>query len=132
MAPLRRRPYWWEWPVELTPHVERRMGGSTGLLRNTQARRDGVACGGRMMLEITFHRGCPKAAYVYISKVGRKATATRKLAPSLVGDFDKRGALLGLEIPAFDRATISRINRVLVACGSPALAPKELAPLRAA
>jgi hypothetical protein len=39
--------------------------------------------------------------------------------------------LLGLEILAFDRATISRINPVLVACGSLALAPKELAPLRA-
>jgi hypothetical protein len=84
------------------------------------------------MLEITFQEGRPLAAYIHISKTIRKAATTRTLAPSLVGDFDKRGVLLGLEILAFDRATISRINRVLVACGSPALAPKELAPLRAA
>jgi len=25
MAPLRRRPFWWQWPVELSTHVERRM-----------------------------------------------------------------------------------------------------------
>jgi hypothetical protein len=26
MAPLRRRPFWWEWPLEISTHVQRRMG----------------------------------------------------------------------------------------------------------
>jgi len=25
MAPLRRRPFWWRWEVQLSSHVERRM-----------------------------------------------------------------------------------------------------------
>jgi hypothetical protein len=25
MAPLRRRPFWWHWDIELSSHVERRM-----------------------------------------------------------------------------------------------------------
>jgi hypothetical protein len=84
------------------------------------------------MIEITFSKGRPLAAYLYLSGARRKAHATRKLAPSLVGDFDRRGGLLGLEILAFDRVTVSRINEVLVSCGSPALPAKELAPLLAA
>lgn len=84
------------------------------------------------MLEITFHKGRPLAAYLHLGSARRKAGKTRELAPSLVGDFDKRGVLLGLEILAFDKATVARINDVLVWCGCPALPAKELAPLRAA
>ena len=83
-------------------------------------------------LEVTFREGRPLAAYLHLSSARRKAGTTRELAPSLVGDFDRRGALLGLEILAFDRATISRINPVLVSCGCRALPAKTLAPLRAA
>jgi hypothetical protein len=39
---------------------------------------------------------------------------------------------LGLEILAFDRTTLKRINEVLVEHGIPKLAPSDLAPLRAA
>jgi hypothetical protein len=84
------------------------------------------------MLEIAFRKGSRLAAYLHLSSARRKAHATRKLARSVVGDFDKQGGLLGLEILAFDRPTVSRINVVLVSCGCPALSPKELAPLRAA
>ncbi len=84
------------------------------------------------MLEITFRKGRPLGTYLHLSSARRKAGATRELAPSLLGDFDKRGGLLGLEILAFDKATIARINQVLVSCGYPALPAKELAPLRAA
>ncbi len=84
------------------------------------------------MLEITFQKGRPLAAYLHLSSARRKAGTTRQLAPCLLGDFDKRGALLGLEILAFDKATIARINQVLLSCGCPALPAKELAPLRAA
>jgi hypothetical protein len=72
------------------------------------------------------------AAYLHLSSARRKAHSTRKLARSLVGDFDKQRALLGLEVLPFDRTTVVRINQVLVSCGCPALPAKELAPLRAA
>jgi hypothetical protein len=84
------------------------------------------------MLEITFQKGRPLAAYLHLGSARRKARKTRELAPSLVGDFDKRGVLLGLEILAFDKATVARINEVLMSCGCAALPAKELAPLRAA
>jgi len=84
------------------------------------------------MLEITFRRGRPLAAYLHLVSARRKAGKTRELAPCLVGDFDKRGALLGLEILAFDKTTVARVNDVLVSCGCPALPAKELAPLRVA
>ena len=83
-------------------------------------------------LEITFRKGRPLAAYLHLGSARRKASATRELAPSLVGDFGKGEELLGLEILAFDKATISRINRVLVSHGHAALPAQELAPLRAA
>jgi len=101
MAPLRRRPFWWRWDVELSTHVERRM-----------SRRDFNELDLRMMTE----------------HAERKAGKTRELAPRLVGDFDKGGALLGLEILAFDKNTVARINAVLVSRGRPALPAKELAP----
>jgi len=84
------------------------------------------------MLEMTFRRGRPFAAYLHLGPTGTKAKRTRKLAPSLIGDFDKNGELLGLEILAFDRGTVARINPILEAHGRAALPAKELAPLRAA
>lgn len=84
------------------------------------------------MLEVTFQKGRPLGGVPHLSSVRRKAGATRQLAPSLLGDFDKRGALLGLEILVFDKETSARINQVLLSCGCPALPAKELAPLRAA
>jgi len=83
-------------------------------------------------LEVTFRKGRPLAAYLHLSSARRKAGKTRELAPSVLGDFDRHGVLLGLEILAFDEATLSRINAVLISCGHRALPAKELAPLRAA
>ncbi len=84
------------------------------------------------MLELTFYKGRPFAAYLHVASTRRRASKTRELAPSLIGDFSKAGELLGLEILSFDKPTISRINRVLVACGQAALPARGLAPLRAA
>lgn len=64
------------------------------------------------MLEITYRRGRPIAAYLRLGRSGGRAAATRELAPSLVGDFDEGGRLRGLEILAFDADTLARINEV--------------------
>lgn len=83
-------------------------------------------------LEITFRKGRPFAAYLRLGGARERSIRTRELAPSLLVDFDDAGAPLGLEILAFDQATISRINEVLVSLGHAALPELELAPLRAA
>ncbi len=84
------------------------------------------------MLEITFRKGRPLAAYVHLGSKSRKSSRTRELSPTILGDFARNGDLLGLEILAFDRVTLSRINKVLVSCGAEPLAKRELATLRAA
>ena len=85
-----------------------------------------------MMLEITFRNGRPLGGYLHFAKKSAKASKTRELAPNLIGDFGKRGELLGLEVLAFDKVTLSRINKVLASCGVAPLAERELATLRAA
>jgi Protein of unknown function (DUF2283) len=83
-------------------------------------------------LEISFRKGKPFAAYLRLEGPRAHVTRTREVAPSLIVDFDDGGRALGLEILAFDVATIARINEVLVSVGHDALPEQELAPLRAA
>lgn len=61
-----------------------------------------------------------------------KVKRTKEAAPSLLVDFDESGRALGLEILAFDDATLARINEILVSSGHAALPDRDLAPLRAA
>ena len=82
------------------------------------------------VLEVTFRKGRPLAAYLHLSAPKRRARDTRRVAKGLVGDFGSRGDLLGIEILAFDKATLKRINEVLVAYKAPKLSASDLAPLR--
>ncbi len=84
------------------------------------------------MLEITYRKGRPLAAYLRLGTTGGRVAATRELAPRLIGDFDEAGQLRGLEILAFDANTLANINEVLAAHGAPAVPERELSPLRAA
>ena len=86
----------------------------------------------RPMLEVTFRRGRPLAAYLRLDGSRSAVATTRELSPNLIGDFAEGGSLLGLEILAFDAATVGRINELLAAHGHAALEDRELAPLRAA
>jgi uncharacterized protein YuzE len=83
-------------------------------------------------LEITFRKGRPMAAYLRLGGPRAKAKRTKEYKPSLLVDYDEAGRALGLEILAFDEATVASINEVLVSLGHPALPDAELAPLRAA
>ena len=83
-------------------------------------------------LEVTFRKGKPFAAYLRLEGSRAQVKRTKEAAPSLLVDFDESGRALGLEILAFDDATVARINEVLVSIGHVALPEKELAPLRAA
>ena len=82
------------------------------------------------VLEVTYTKGKPMAAYVRLLAV--PVTATRKLAPSLIGDFDETGTLRGVEVLSFEPATLDCLNEELERHGYPRLRDAELGPLRAA
>jgi uncharacterized protein YuzE len=84
------------------------------------------------MLEISFRKGRALAAYVRLEGPRSRAVRTREAAPSLLVDYDVQGRVLGVEVLAFDEATLGRINDVLREIGRAPLQEQELAPLYAA
>jgi len=84
-------------------------------------------------LEVTFHRGKPLAAYLYLPRQsGEKCYRTLKVDPGMIVDFNQSGNPIGIEITAPAIVTAVEINRVLEELGLPEIKGVELAPLRAA
>jgi uncharacterized protein YuzE len=83
-------------------------------------------------LEITFRKGKPLAAYLYLPRAaGAKAARTLDGGHGIRIDLDERGGLIGLEITAPSVVTISELNSVLAEYGVAALKDEEWAPLAA-
>ena len=84
-------------------------------------------------LEVTYRRGRPFAAYLYLPRNTRdKSYRTSKAEPGMVVDFEKSGRAIGIEITAPTKVTAVDINRVLSDIGAPLITGDELAPLQAA
>jgi uncharacterized protein YuzE len=84
-------------------------------------------------LEVTFRRGKPLAAYLYLPRAsGAKAARTTDEGHGLRVDYDTDGAPMGIEITAPSAAEIEHVNAVLTKLGQPELAPEEWAPAKAA
>ena len=84
-------------------------------------------------LEVTFRKGKPLAAYLYLPRsVGAKSTRTEEALPGVLVDFSASGEPIGLEIIIPASVTVSQINVVLSKLGLAAVSPEELAPLQAA
>jgi hypothetical protein len=84
-------------------------------------------------LEVSFRRGKPLAAYLYLPRpAGAKSARTTEAAPGLLVDYAEGGEPIGLEITAPGRVTVEQVNYVLAGLGLPGIRPEELAPLRAA
>jgi hypothetical protein len=84
-------------------------------------------------LEVTFRRGRPLAAYLYLPRRARDRSArTRRAAPGLVVDLAADGRPIGIEITAPSRVTVTALNRILRSFGLSPLTRADLAPLRAA
>ncbi len=84
-------------------------------------------------LEITFRRGRPLAAYLYLPREGdEKTVRTEQAAPGLMIDFAASGKPIGLEITAPGHVTASTINGVLADLNLDPLPDADLAPLKAA
>ncbi|WDT74361.1 MAG: DUF2283 domain-containing protein [Candidatus Manganitrophus sp.] len=81
-------------------------------------------------LEVTFRKGKPLAAYLYLPReVGIKSARTESAAPGLYVDYSAGGKPIGLEITAPAQVTIDQINAMLEQLSLPKISPEELAPL---
>lgn len=87
-------------------------------------------------LEVTFRRGRPLAAYLYLRRrPGARSAHTRQLAPGVLADHAAHGALIGIELTAPGRITadvLALIDEALGAAGQEPLGGQEFAPLVAA
>jgi len=87
----------------------------------------------RRYLEVTFRKGRPLAAYLYLPREpGEKSSRTAKADPGLVVDFNDRGKPIGIEINAPTLLTLEALNKVLKDLGLQGMEPSDLAPLAAA
>lgn len=84
-------------------------------------------------LEVTFRRGKPLAAYLYLPRrSGVKVARTTDEGRGLRVDYDANDAPMGIEITAPSAVEIEHVNAVLSKLGQPELAPEEWAPAKAA
>jgi len=83
-------------------------------------------------LEVTFRKGRPLAAYLYLPRrSGAKSVRTEKAGRGIVVDFGVGGEVIGLEITAPGAVTVKEINDVLERFGQEKLAAEELSPVAA-
>lgn len=84
-------------------------------------------------LEVTFRKGKPLAAYLYLPRESNaKSVKTEDFGSGLLVDYQADGIPIGLEITAPMKVTLDQINSVLDRLKLPPLEPQELTPLKAA
>jgi uncharacterized protein YuzE len=83
-------------------------------------------------LEVTFRKGKPLAAYLYLPRpVGAKAVRTTDAGRGLRVDFDAQGTPIGVEITSPALVTVAQLNELLAPLGVARVEPEEWAPLAA-
>lgn len=83
-------------------------------------------------LEVTFRKGKPLAAYLYLPRpAGARAARTADAGHGLRIDFDAQGTPIGVEITSPGLVTVADLNAVLAPLGVARVEPEELAPLAA-
>lgn len=86
-----------------------------------------------LYLEVTFRRGRPLAAYLYLPRpAGAKSARTERSEPGLLVDYDAEDRPIGIEITAPEQISAAAVNRVLTGLGLSPLPETDLAPLQAA
>ena len=84
-------------------------------------------------LEVTFRKGKPLAAYLYLPRgVGERSVRTEARGQGTRVDYAADGRAIGIEITAPSQLMLEDINRILLDLGLPSAGPEELAPLKAA
>lgn len=84
-------------------------------------------------LEVTFRRGRPLAAYLYLTRAPEdKSDHIEQAGSGLLVDYTADGKPIGIEITAPAQVGIAELNRVLADLHAPAVTNEDIAPLRAA
>jgi uncharacterized protein YuzE len=84
-------------------------------------------------LEITYRRGKPVAAYLYLPRQpAAKSVRTEDAGNGLRVDYDADGKAMGIEVTAPGQVAIDNVNSVLERLGAAPIRDDEWAPLRAA
>ena len=85
-------------------------------------------------LQVTYRKGRPLAAYLYLSRTtGEKSAKTEASADGLlVIDFASDGRPIGIEITDPHAVTLDRLNAALHRLGESPLPDAEFQPLRVA
>ena len=84
-------------------------------------------------LEITFRKGKPIAAYLYLPRdTGEKSQRTEKAGNGILIDYGKAGRPIGIEITAPVHVSLTMLNEVLAKLKVRPVEASELAPLLAA
>jgi uncharacterized protein YuzE len=84
-------------------------------------------------LEITFRKGKPLAAYLYLTrKKATQSVKTIKIDEDLIADYDQNGVPVGLEIVSPTTTSIQQIKDALEKLHVEPISEDELAPLNAA
>jgi hypothetical protein len=87
----------------------------------------------RPYLEVTFRKGKPIAAYLYLPRrSGVKVAHTVEIRPQIQVDYAASGEPIGVELTAPTAVDVATINEVLAEVGAPHLEADDLRPLRAA
>jgi len=83
-------------------------------------------------LEVTFRKGKPFAAYLYLPRpTGCRVARTLDAGQGIHVDIDEQNTPIGIEITAPGAVTAADVNAVLVKHGLEALESNEWAPLAA-
>jgi uncharacterized protein YuzE len=83
-------------------------------------------------LEVTFRKGKPFAAYLYLPRpTGARAARTIDAGSGVHIDVDEAGHPIGVEITAPSRLSVGDLNAILTRHGVGELDEREYAPLAA-
>jgi len=84
-------------------------------------------------LEVTFRKGKPMAAYLYLPRdPGEKSQRTEKAGEGILVDYGKSGRPIGIEITAPRQIGLEAVNRILAHLKVQLVQEEEFAPLAAA
>lgn len=84
-------------------------------------------------LQITYRKGKPFAAYIYLShRCGQKSVRTEAITEDLLIDYAQDGTPLGIEIVSPGIVSIDEIQGIFDRLGLGRPEPVELEPLNAA
>jgi uncharacterized protein YuzE len=83
-------------------------------------------------LEVTYRRGKPFAAYLYLDRRPGDKAARSERREDFVVDFASDGRVIGIELIRLSQIRLGALNEALSAAKTVSLVPDDLAPLSAA